>query len=211
MTDMTATTRRPLAEYLAMQYPFNVIADEEGGYVVVYPDLPGCITQVESLDELPAMAEDARTGWIETEYELGHDIPLPSYPEAYSGKFVVRLPRSLHRRLAESANREGVSLNQYVVALLAGGDVQARLERRLEQVAAQLGEGDVGHDQGVTSPVVRTWYEPRRSGNPYLQKTLEEWKAANEPGGSSKGTTEKRARRRTSGTTRQKSRGRGVD
>lgn len=205
---MATTTRRPLAEYLAMQYPFNVIADEEGGYVVVYPDLPGCMTQVESLDELPAMAEDARTGWIETEYELGHDIPLPSYPQAYSGKFVVRLPRSLHRRLAESAEREGVSLNQYVVALLAGGDAQARLERRREQRAAQPGEGGGGHDPGVTSPVVGTLPVPRSPSDPHLQEALGEWKAANEPGDSGKVTDAQGTRRRTSGAVRRRSRAR---
>jgi antitoxin HicB len=121
---MTTTERRPLSDYLGMQYPFNVIADPDGGYVVVFPDLPGCMTQVETLAELPAMAEDARTGWMATEYEQGHEIPLPSHPPdygEYSGKFVVRLPRSLHRALAEGAEREGVSLNQYVLSLLSAG------------------------------------------------------------------------------------------
>lgn len=78
MSEMTATERRPLSDYLATPYPFTVIADPDGGYVVVFPDLPGCMTQVETLDELPAMAEDARTGWLATEYEQGHAIPLPS-------------------------------------------------------------------------------------------------------------------------------------
>lgn len=117
-----------------MQYPFHVIADSDGGYVIVFPDLPGCMTQVESLDEVPAAAEEIRRLWIETEYAEGQDIPLPSYPEEYSGKFNVRLPRSL----AESAAREGVSLNQYVVMLLSRGDAQARLERRLDELAARL-------------------------------------------------------------------------
>ncbi len=77
---MSAATRRPLEEYLALQYPFRVIADPDGGYVIVFPDLPGCMTQVDSPDEIGPMAEDARRGWIETEYEAGEDIPLPSYP-----------------------------------------------------------------------------------------------------------------------------------
>lgn len=84
------------------------------------------------------MADEARTLWIETEYESGHKIPLPSYPEEYSGKFNLRLPRSLHRSLAEAAEGEGVSLNQYVVQLLARGDSQARLERRVELLAKQV-------------------------------------------------------------------------
>jgi predicted RNase H-like HicB family nuclease len=132
------TTRKPLEYYLGLQYPLNLVADPDGGYVVIFPDLPGCLTQVETLDELASMADEARVLWIETEYESGHDIPLPSYPEEFSGKFNLRLPRSLHRSLAEAAEREGVSLNQYVVHLLARGDSQARLERQVQQIAEQV-------------------------------------------------------------------------
>jgi len=45
--------------------------------------------------------------------------PLPSSDNSYSGKLLVRMPKSLHRRLAETAEREGVSLNQYIVSLLS--------------------------------------------------------------------------------------------
>lgn len=119
-----AAFRRSLAFHLAQEYRFNVIAGypDEGGYVIEFPDLPGCLTQVESLDDLAAMANEIRELWIETEYERGRVIPEPSYPEEYSGKFNVRLPKSLHRQLAEQAATEGVSLNQHVVALLAAGN-----------------------------------------------------------------------------------------
>jgi antitoxin HicB len=123
---------RSLAEYLAFEYPFQVDADPEGGYVVIFPDLPGCITEIDTLDELPVMAEDARREWLMAAYEQGDImIPLPSYPEEYSGKFNVRLSQSLHRQLAEAANTEGVSLNSYVAGLLARGDAQVRIERQL--------------------------------------------------------------------------------
>lgn len=131
--------RKSLEEYLALEYPFNVIADPDGGYVIVFPDLPGCMTQVGSLDEVGPMAEDARLLWLETAYEQEElDIPLPSYPEEFSGKFNLRLPRSLHRRLAESAEREGVSLNSYATELLGRGDAQERVERRLAALEARL-------------------------------------------------------------------------
>jgi antitoxin HicB len=79
MKNTNKEARKPLEYYLGLQYPFNVYTDRDGGYVIVFPDLPGCMTQVETLDELPDMVEDVRTSWIETEYELGHAIPLPSY------------------------------------------------------------------------------------------------------------------------------------
>lgn len=130
----------PLSEHLARAYPFNVIADPDEGYVIVFPDLPGCMTQVETLDEIPAMAADAKALWIETEYERGAAIPAPTYPEEYSGRFNLRLPRSLHRRLVEAATAEGVSLNQYVVAQLERADPLAAVESRLAAIEAALAE-----------------------------------------------------------------------
>ncbi len=138
MIEMSTSVRKPLDEYLALEYPFRVIADPDGGYVVVFPDLPGCMTQADSYEEIAEMAQDVRTLWIESAYDQGIDIPLPSYPEEHSGKFNVRLPRSLHRTLVESAAQEEVSLNQYVTMLLARRDAQAQVERRLEAIEAQI-------------------------------------------------------------------------
>lgn len=138
MIEMNTTVRKSLDEYLSLEYPFHVIADPDGGYVVVFPDLPGCLTQADSYEEIAEMAQDVRTLWIESAYDQGLDIPLPSYPEEYSGKFNVRLPRSLHRKLVESADQEGVSLNQYVTQVLARGDAQTKVERQLETLMATV-------------------------------------------------------------------------
>ena len=80
------------------------------------------------------MAEDARTGWIETEYEEGRNIPEPSYQE-YSGKFNVRIPKSLHRALVDAAAQDGVSLNQYMVMLLSSGNTYMQIERQSRHLA----------------------------------------------------------------------------
>jgi antitoxin HicB len=130
--------RESLEHYLALQYPVRLIAEREGGYTALVPDLEGCMTQGETLEEAAAMADDARRGWIEVEYERVNEIPLPSYTEEHSGKFNVRIPRSLHRSLALAAEDEGISLNQYVVTLLARGDAQARIERRVANVESEL-------------------------------------------------------------------------
>lgn len=147
------TSREALEYYLNLEYPFNVIADPDGGYVILFPDLPGCITQADTLEDVITMARDARELWIETAYEDGMDIPLPTYPEEYSGRFNLRLPRSLHRALAESAKREGVSLNQYVVSLLARRDANARVERRIRDLESRL--DDLRHRLEVAQPVAR--------------------------------------------------------
>lgn len=106
-------------DYLNLQYPVTLYPDPEGGYVAQIKDLPGCLTQGETLDEAIANINEARELWIETAYEALDDIPLPSTDDTYSGKLLLRMPKSLHRRLAQTAELEGVSLNQYIVSLLS--------------------------------------------------------------------------------------------
>lgn len=65
------------------------------------------------------MIQDAMRAWLETALEQGIEVPEPRPAEEYSGKFVARVPKSLHRELAETAAREGVSLNALVNAALA--------------------------------------------------------------------------------------------
>ncbi len=129
MTEMASKNTLTLEHYLALDYSLEIIAQPEGGYVLVYPDLPGCMTQVETLDEVAATAQDIRTLWIQTQLEDGFPIPMPSVEEEYSGKFVLRIAKSLHRRLADGARRDGVSLNQYAMILLDRNDTLARLRR----------------------------------------------------------------------------------
>jgi len=106
-------------EKLASQnYPFVVEKDEHGYYIRV-PDLKGCTTWVKSLNELEDALYNAKLAWIEFALEKGWEIPKPTEEDDFSGKFLVRCPKTIHRRLVENAKREGVSLNHYVVTVLA--------------------------------------------------------------------------------------------
>lgn len=114
---------KTLNEYLKMPYRMEVVEDpEEGGFVVSYPDLPGCITCGETMESAIANAKDAKKAWLEAALEDGVKIPEPDSLSDYSGQFKLRLPRSLHRSLAEHSQREGISMNQYCVYLLAKND-----------------------------------------------------------------------------------------
>lgn len=115
----TITERKPLEHYLNLKYPITFEAAPEGGYFVQIEDLPGCYSQGETIEEAAEMIEEARQLWLEVAYEDGQDIPLPGNDEEYSGKFYIRTPKSLHRKLSLLAKREGVSLNQYLVSSLA--------------------------------------------------------------------------------------------
>ena len=103
-------------------------AADGGGWLVEFPDLPGCVADGPTPEAALAEAEDARHSWIEAARQHGDPIPPPAADTAaYSGRWVLRTPKTLHRRLAERARREGVSLNTLAVALLAEG-VGARTE-----------------------------------------------------------------------------------
>ena len=142
------TKCKTLTDYLSAAYPFSTVADDDAGFFVSYPDLPGCMTQVERIEDVGAMAAEILKLWLETAYEQGLEIPEPSAPSAYSGKFVLRLPRSLHRSLAEAAEQEGVSLNHYVTTLLAAGDALATVRRRLDGFEQEF---DLLHDRLLTT------------------------------------------------------------
>ena len=95
---------------------------DEGGFVVSYPDLPGCITCGETIEEAYKNAEDAKRCWIEAAKADGITVPEPSDSKQYSGQFKLRIPRQLHKSLAEHSKQEGVSMNQYCVYLLSRND-----------------------------------------------------------------------------------------
>lgn len=109
--------------YLALPYRIEIIPDtEEGGFVVRYPELTGCLTSGKTIPAALRNAEDAKKAWLEAALEQGIDIPKPSVMEEYSGQFKLRLPKSLHRSLAQHAKEEGISMNQYCVYLLSKYD-----------------------------------------------------------------------------------------
>lgn len=114
---------KTLNDYLALSYRMEIVKDrDEDGFVASYPDLPGCITCGETEEEALKNALDAKKAWLEAALEENIEIPEPDSLEAYSGQFKLRLPRSLHRALAEHSQREGISMNQYCVYLLAKND-----------------------------------------------------------------------------------------
>lgn len=121
---------KSIGDYLVMPYTIEVVrdkSDQYSGWFARVVELPGCMTQADTFEELEEMIEDAMRAWIEAALEDGQVIPEPRPIESYSGKFVVRVPKSLHRELVEAAEREGVSLNAFVNVALgrAIGSLQA--------------------------------------------------------------------------------------
>ena len=102
-------------------YPINISPipdDEGGGFLVTFPDLPGCLADGKTMDEAFTEARDAFAAWTMAEQEDKGVLPAP---KAYSGQFVLRVSKTLHMQLAKRAAAEDVSLNQLAATLLAQG------------------------------------------------------------------------------------------
>lgn len=110
-----------------MRYPVDVHwSEEDGAYIAEVYDLPGCMADGKTPAKAIAAAEEAAKLWVEVAQEEGREVPPPSTEEPASGQFVLRLPRSLHARLRSMARREGVSLNQLALSLLAEREAERR-------------------------------------------------------------------------------------
>jgi antitoxin HicB len=98
------------------------IVGDGGVFAANVPELPGCFSEGATREEALKNLQGALECWLSAAMESGIEIPSPrgeSEPEEYSGRFSVRVPRSLHRRLVLRAQTEGCSLNQLVSTALA--------------------------------------------------------------------------------------------
>lgn len=114
-------------------YPFEAYThvvsplskEEGGGFLITFPDLPGCMSDGETIEKAIENGRDAFIGWVSAQADMGRVIPKPAYSginmESFSGRFVQRVPKSLHAKLAERAKQEGVSLNTFVLSLISEG------------------------------------------------------------------------------------------
>jgi len=128
----------PPHPFEAYTHVISPLPSEEGsGFLISFPDLPGCISDGETIEEAIHNGRDAFLAWTSARADMGREIPRPSYrvPETeppMSGKFVQRVPKSLHAKLAILAKHEGVSLNTLVLTFIAEG-VGMREEKRQDQ------------------------------------------------------------------------------
>ena len=99
-------------------YTIELRQNADGSWFARIPDLPGCMTEGTSAADALSQIEDAKMAWVATAVEDGVPIPPARDDGDFSGKFVVRVPRTIHRDLVGAARREGVSLNTLVVAAL---------------------------------------------------------------------------------------------
>jgi antitoxin HicB len=107
-------------QYMSLPYTIIMHRDEDGDMVASIKELSGCMAHGQDANEALEILAEFQRAWIERRIESGNDVPLPEKDEELpSGKWVQRVPRSLHLQLTKQAEAEGVSLNQLVTSLLA--------------------------------------------------------------------------------------------
>lgn len=113
---------KTVKDYINLPYNYIVqpINDESGSYYYArILEFDGCQSTGNTFQEALDNLKEAMEGWIERKLEAGFDIPLPITQNNFSGKFLIRIPKSLHYKLSIEAEQEGVSLNQYALYKLS--------------------------------------------------------------------------------------------
>jgi len=118
--------KKDLRYYLSLDYPVEIrrIPDDEGGgYTASIPSLGAYafVGDGETPEEAYGNLQETKGELFEDYLRDGLDIPEPpdeDDPEHYSGRFLTRIPKELHRDLVAAAKASGTSLNQYITYAL---------------------------------------------------------------------------------------------
>jgi predicted HicB family RNase H-like nuclease len=140
MKNTTKTSDDVVREYLARPYSRILIPQEGGGFSAEILEFPGCFAEGDSAQDAYASLEEAASGWLLA--CLANETPVPppltNYEASGSGKFALRLPRSLHLRASKAAAKESVSLNQYIVTAVSEKLGGALVIDQLAQVLSEV-------------------------------------------------------------------------
>jgi predicted RNase H-like HicB family nuclease len=102
-----------------MRYPVNLRwSENDKAWIAEVYDLPGCLADGKTQAAALKAAAEVADLWLETARKLKREIPEPSTDDA-SGQLLLRMPKTLHRCVRRAAEREGISLNQYLIYLLS--------------------------------------------------------------------------------------------
>ncbi len=119
MSGTATKIREEVEKIVSRPYLRELVKNEDGTWFARIVEFAGCMTEGDTQTEALANLEDAMMAWVEVKIEDGDSIPEPITVDDYSGKFMVRVAKSLHRDIALRADREGVSLNAFVSTQLA--------------------------------------------------------------------------------------------
>ena len=104
----------------ALPYPVTLVHEADDQWVATIDALPGCTARGASPDEAVERAGEAMAAWLAAAKREGKNVPEPKTAQSHSGRLLLRMPQTLHAELARIAERESVSLNQFITDVLSG-------------------------------------------------------------------------------------------
>lgn len=110
---------RESARYLSRPYHIVLVQDGEQGWTAQVEELPGCEARAGTADEAALAVRESMEVWISDALARNREIPEPRGAASHSGRLMLRMPQSLHAELARAAERDDVSLNQFITSSLA--------------------------------------------------------------------------------------------
>ena len=129
---MATVARRALDDYLTQPYKITVARNGDAGWVANVEELPGCTVREETREKATESVRRAMRAWIQAALDEGREIPPPRAQQTFSGRMLLRMPPELHGELSAAAEREGTSLNQFIVTALGRSLEPARADAPLE-------------------------------------------------------------------------------
>jgi antitoxin HicB len=122
MSQAQERTESSVERYIGLPYHLSVVHDAEDKgkpWTASVEEFPGCTSRGKTSDEALSGLKTAMAEWITVALKEGRDIPEPRSATSHSGRLLLRMPRTLHAELTRAAERESVSLNQFITDTLA--------------------------------------------------------------------------------------------
>jgi predicted HicB family RNase H-like nuclease len=106
-------------EYLTRPYSRVVVPESDGTFRGEILEFPGCLAAGDTAEETLSRLENVAASWLQSMIDRRQEIPEPFEANNYSGKLVLRLSKSVHRKAAIAARMDGVSLNHFIANCVA--------------------------------------------------------------------------------------------
>ncbi len=125
---------------MSLRYTIRLVQEKSGSFFAEIEELPGCMAQGETVEEAIDNLKKSKRIWLQSMLQKRMIIPEPRGVVKYSGKFLMRMPAYLHKRLSSDAKKEGVSLNQYVLSLLVERSSLSVVESKVDNIVMKIEE-----------------------------------------------------------------------